>query len=76
MALCLIYILQTSNTLQVMKRFVMSALDSDYQGIAVCRVQGDMDSWEGGWSRLRNGVSADKYHVLLPRLCERCCNPG
>lgn len=54
----------------------MSAPDSDYQGTAVCRVQGDIDSWGGGWSRLRIGVSADKYHVLLPRLCEGYCNLG
>lgn len=68
MTLCLIYILQTSNTPQVMKRFIMSMLDADYQGIALCRAWGDMESWRGGWSRLRIGLSADKYHVPKPRL--------
>lgn len=48
----------------------MSALDSDYQGAAVCGVQGNMDNWGGGWSRLTIGVCADKwYHALLPSLC-------
>lgn len=70
MTLCLIYILQTSDTPQcgVMKRFIMSMLESVYQGIVLCGVWGDMESWRGGWSRLRIGVSADKYHVSKPRL--------
>lgn len=46
----------------------MSMLDSDYQGIALCRAWGDMESWRGGQSRLRIGLSADKYHVPKPRL--------
>lgn len=54
----------------------MSALDSDYQGVAVCGVQGDVDSRGGGWSRLTIGVSADKYRALLPRLCEGYCDLG
>ena len=54
-----------------MKRFIMSTLDSDYQGIALCRVWGDKESWRRGWSRLRIGVSTDKYNVPKPRLaCE------
>lgn len=44
MTLRLIYILQTSNTPQVMKEFIMSMPDSDYQGIALCRVWGNMES--------------------------------
>lgn len=65
---CLIYVLQTRNTPHVMERFVMSMLGCDYQGIALCRVWGDVESWRGGWSRLGMRVSAGKYHVPKPRV--------
>lgn len=46
-----------------MKRFIMSVLDSDYRGIALGRVWGNMKCWRGGWNRLRIWLSADKYYL-------------
>lgn len=41
----------------------MSTLDSDYQGIALSRVWGNVKSWRRGWNRLRIWLSADKYYL-------------
>lgn len=50
----------------------MSMHDSDYQGIALCRVQGAIGGWRRGWNRPGIGVSAGKSQVPKLRAVPDC----
>lgn len=55
-----------------MTRFIMSMHDSDYQGIALCRVQGGIGGWRRGLSHLGIWVSAGKLQVPKPKAVPIC----